>query len=179
MPGWVKYNEPLIASERYEERYVKPLSKENDIYIGSRWGTEKTYAIENLNIPENTSLLVASTRHTYSDTITSRLNLKSYCNIDGPINLREHQRVVCQVESLHRITNKYKCDKKCRSLDHASHKCPPNPYILVLDEIVSIILQTQTRLSGLSISLANFSELITQAERVIVLDNDLTDLNIE
>ncbi|CAG8810124.1 3277_t:CDS:1, partial [Dentiscutata erythropus] len=50
---------------------------------------------------------------------------------------------------------------------HASHKCPPNPYILVLDEIVSIISQTQTYLSGLSISLANFSELITQAERVI------------
>ncbi|CAG8648072.1 9423_t:CDS:2, partial [Paraglomus occultum] len=155
MPSWVKCNEPLTASEKYEERYVKPLSKENDIYIGSRWGTGKTYAMENLNIPENTSLLIVSTRHTYSDAITTRLNLKSYCDIDGPINLREHQRVVCQVESLHRITNK------------------------LLDEIVSIIAQTQTRLSGLSISLANFSELITQAERVIVLDNDLTDLNIE
>ncbi|CAG8672167.1 14546_t:CDS:10 [Cetraspora pellucida] len=143
MLGWVKYNEPLTVSERYKERYVKPLSKENDIYIGSRWGTGKTYAIENLNIPENTSLLIASTRHTYLDAITSRLNLKSYCDIDGPINLREHQRVVY----------------------HASHKCPPNPYILVLDEILLIILQTQTCLSGLSISLANFSELITQAER--------------
>ncbi|CAG8459716.1 640_t:CDS:2 [Cetraspora pellucida] len=132
MLGWVKYNKPLTASERYEERYIKPLSKENDIYIGSCWGMRKTYAIENLNIPENT----------------------------------KHQRVVCWVESLHRITNKCKCDKKCRSLDHASHKCPPNPYILVLDEILLIILQTQTCLSGLSISLANFSELITQAERL-------------
>jgi len=122
--------------------------------------------MENLNIPENTSLLVVSTRHTYSDAVTTRLNLKSYCDIDGPINLREHQRVVCQVESLHRITNKCKCDKKC--------KCPAYSYILALDEIVSVISQTQTRLSGLSISLANFSELITQAERAIVLDNDLT-----
>ncbi|RHZ54573.1 hypothetical protein Glove_426g16 [Diversispora epigaea] len=177
MPSWIKCNELFITLERYEERYVKPLSKENDIYIGSPWETGKTYAMENLNIPENTSLFVVSTRHTYSDTITTRLNLKSYCDIDGSINLREHQRVVCQVESLHRITNKCKCDngisrtKKC--------KCIPNPYILALDEIVLVIVQTQTRLSDLSISLINFSELITQAERVIVLDNDLTDLNIE
>ncbi|CAG8720354.1 9835_t:CDS:2, partial [Cetraspora pellucida] len=159
MPSWVKYDEPLTASETYEERYMKPLSKENDIYIESCWEIEKTYAIENLNIPKNTNLLVVSTRHIYSDAITTRLNLKSYCNIDGPINLREYQRVVCQIESLHRITSKCKCNKKC--------KCSPNPYILVLDEIVSIIAQTQTCLSGLSISLANFSELITQAERVI------------
>ncbi|CAG8670769.1 3779_t:CDS:1, partial [Paraglomus occultum] len=55
MPSWVKYDEPLIASERYEERYVKPLSKENDNYIGSPWETGKTYAMENLNIPENTT----------------------------------------------------------------------------------------------------------------------------
>ncbi|CAG8774115.1 23231_t:CDS:2, partial [Cetraspora pellucida] len=33
MLGWIKYNESLTTSERYKERYVKPLSKENDIYI--------------------------------------------------------------------------------------------------------------------------------------------------
>ncbi|CAI2199196.1 15064_t:CDS:2, partial [Funneliformis geosporum] len=32
MPSWVKYNELLLATETYEERYVRPLPNEGDIY---------------------------------------------------------------------------------------------------------------------------------------------------
>ncbi|CAG8760000.1 5042_t:CDS:2, partial [Cetraspora pellucida] len=69
--------------------------------------------------------------------ITTRLNLKLYTNIDGNINLLDHQRVVCQIKSLHRIINKCRCKKKC--------KYSPIPYNLWLDEIVSIIAQAHTR----------------------------------
>ncbi|RHZ45259.1 hypothetical protein Glove_682g44 [Diversispora epigaea] len=92
MPSWVKYYEFLTASETYEERYVRPLSKVNDIYIGSPWKTGKT----------------------------------------------NYGTLVCQVESLQRITNKCKCDRKC--------KCSQNPLY---------------------------------SDRVIVLETDLTDRNIE
>ncbi|CAB4431797.1 unnamed protein product [Rhizophagus irregularis] len=97
------------------------------------------------------------------------LDLKSYCDIDGNINLSDHKRVVCQIESLHRIANKCKCNKKC--------KCPPSQYDLWLDEIVSIIAQAQSHLAGQLIE--KLYKLVQDARRIIVMDNDLTDLNIE
>ncbi|GBB86024.1 hypothetical protein RclHR1_12470005 [Rhizophagus clarus] len=140
-PSWAKYNDPLTATETYEERYVRPLPDEGDIYVGSPWETEKTYVLEHLTIADDVNLLVLSTRHSYSNAVTTRLNLKSYCDVDGNINLPDHKRVVCQIESLHRITNNYKCSKKC--------KCSPIQYDLWLDEIVSIIAQTQSHLAAL------------------------------
>src|SRR5688572_5208044 len=172
MPSWVKYNDPLTATETYEERYVRSLPNEGDIYVGSPWETGKTYVLENLVIPNDVNLLVLSTRHSYSNAVTTRLNLKSYCDIDGNINLPDHKRVVCQIESLHRITNNCKCNKKC--------KCPPSQYDLWLDEIVSIIAQAQSYLIGQSIErLYKLIQLIQDARRIIVIDNDLTNLNIE
>ncbi|CAI2197194.1 9080_t:CDS:2, partial [Funneliformis geosporum] len=169
MPSWVKYNETLTATEIYKERYVRPLLNEGDIYVGSPWETGKIYVLENLTISDNVNLLVLSTRHSYSNAVTTRLNLKSYCDINDNINLLDHKRVVCQIESLHRITNNCKCNKKC--------KCPPIQYDLWLDEIVSIIAQAQSRLAGQSIE--KLYKLIQEARRIIVMDNDLTDLNIE
>ena len=169
MPSWVKYNDPLTATETYEERYVRPLPDEGDIYVGSPWETGKTYVLEHLTIADDVNLLVLSTRHSYSNAVTTRLNLKSYCDVDGNINLPDHKRVVCQIESLHRITNNCKCSKKC--------KCSPIQYDLWLDEIVSIIAQAQSHLAGQSIE--KLYKLIQEARRIIVMDNDLTDLNIE
>ena len=169
MPPWAEYNETLTATETYEERYVKPLPNEGDIYVGSPWETGKTYVLEHLTIPDDINLLVLSTRHSYSNAVTTRLNLKSYCDIDGNINLPDHKRVVCQIESLHHITNNCKCNKKC--------KCPPSQYDLWFDEIVSIIAQAQSHLIGQSIE--RLYKLIQDARRIIVMDNDLTDLNIE
>ncbi|CAI2198675.1 18784_t:CDS:2, partial [Funneliformis geosporum] len=93
MPSWVKYNENLTATEIYEERYVRPSSNEDDIYIGSPWETGKTYVLEHLTISDDVNLLVLSTRHSYSNAVTTRLNLKSYCDIDGNINLPDHKRI--------------------------------------------------------------------------------------
>ncbi|PKK55777.1 hypothetical protein RhiirC2_801526, partial [Rhizophagus irregularis] len=93
MPSWVKYNETLTATETYEERYVRPLPNEGDIYVGSSWDTGKTYILEHLTISDVVNLLVLTTRHSYSNAVTTRLNLKSYCNIDGNINLPDHKRV--------------------------------------------------------------------------------------
>ncbi|GBC33045.1 hypothetical protein GLOIN_2v1766623 [Rhizophagus irregularis DAOM 181602=DAOM 197198] len=82
-PSWAKYNESLSATETYEERYVRPLPNEGDIYVGSPWEMEKTYVLEHLTISDDVNLLVLSTRHSYSNAVTTRLNLKSYCDIDG------------------------------------------------------------------------------------------------
>ncbi|CAB4388770.1 unnamed protein product [Rhizophagus irregularis] len=157
MPSWAKYNEILTATETYKERYVRSLPNEGDIYVGSPWETGKTYVLEHLTIPDNVNLLVLSTRHSYSNAVTTRLNLKSYCNIDGNINLPDYKRVVCQIESLHRITNNCKCNKKC--------KCPSIQYDLWLDEIVSIIAQAQSHLAGQSIE--KLYKLIQDARRII------------
>ncbi|CAB4398616.1 unnamed protein product [Rhizophagus irregularis] len=130
-PSWFKYNDSLTATETYEKRYIRELPNKGDIYVGSPWETGKTYVLEHLTISNDVNLLVLSTRYSYSNAVTTRLNLKSCCDIDRNINLPDHKRVVCQIESLHRITNNCKCSKKC--------KCPPMQYDLWLDEIVSII----------------------------------------
>ncbi|CAI2179165.1 7074_t:CDS:2 [Funneliformis geosporum] len=126
----------------------------SNIYVGSPWETGKTYILEHHTISDDVNLLVLSIRYSYSNAVTTRLNLKSYCDID---------------ESLHRITNNCKCNKKC--------KCLPIQYDLWLDEIVSIIAQAQSRLAGQSIE--KLYKLIQEARCIIIMDNDLTDLNIE
>ncbi|RHZ87063.1 hypothetical protein Glove_40g139 [Diversispora epigaea] len=99
IPAWAKCDSFLTATEVYEERYVKPLLKEGDVYVGSGWETGKTYTLEHLTIPDAINLLALSTQHTYSSAITVRLNLKSYCDIETKdINLPDYQRVVCQIE---------------------------------------------------------------------------------
>jgi len=92
MPSWVKYNETLTATETYEKRYVRLLPNEGDIYVGSPWETGKTYVLEKLTIPDDVNLLILSTRHSYSNAVITRLNLKSYCDIDCNINLSDHKR---------------------------------------------------------------------------------------
>ncbi|PKY26278.1 hypothetical protein RhiirB3_441530 [Rhizophagus irregularis] len=52
-PFWVKYNEPLSATEIYEEKYVRPLPNEGDIYVDSPWKTGKTYVLEHLTISDD------------------------------------------------------------------------------------------------------------------------------
>ncbi|KAF0373855.1 superfamily I DNA and RNA helicases: PROVISIONAL [Gigaspora margarita] len=95
MLAWAKYDSPLTVTETCEERYIKSLPKEGDVYIGSPWGTGKTYTLEHLTIPDAINLLALSTRHTYFSAVRVRLNLKSYCDIDTKeINLPEHQRVM-------------------------------------------------------------------------------------
>ncbi|KAF0562285.1 superfamily I DNA and RNA helicases: PROVISIONAL [Gigaspora margarita] len=74
MPAWTKYDFPLISTEIYEERYVKSLPKESDVYIGLPWGMGKTYTLEHLTIPDAINLLALSTRHTYPSTVRNGLN---------------------------------------------------------------------------------------------------------
>ncbi|RGB31606.1 hypothetical protein C1646_763853 [Rhizophagus diaphanus] len=89
MSPWVKYNETLTATETYEEKYVRPLPNKGDIYVGSPWEMGKTYVLEHLIISDDMNLLVLSMYHSYSNAVTTRLNLKSYCDIDGNINLQK------------------------------------------------------------------------------------------
>ncbi|GBC10685.1 hypothetical protein RclHR1_09820004 [Rhizophagus clarus] len=162
-PGKVFECDPSIAEKIRRENKNTPQSSHKVK------APRKTYILENLVIPDDVNLLVLSTRHSYSNAVTTRLNLKSYYDIDGNINFSDHKKVVCQIESLHRITNKCKCSKKC--------KCSPIQYDLWLDEIVSIIAQAQSHLAGQSIE--KLYKLIQETRRIIVIDNDLTDLNVE
>ena len=40
-PSWIKYNDPLTATETYEERYVRQLPNEGDCYVGRLGKREK------------------------------------------------------------------------------------------------------------------------------------------
>ncbi|CAI2191624.1 1714_t:CDS:2, partial [Funneliformis geosporum] len=104
--SWAKYNESLSATEIYEQRYVRPLPNEGDIYVGSPWETGKTYVLEHITISDDVNLLVLSTRYSYSNTVTTRLNLKSYCDIDGNINLPDHKRVPQKDKTFRLASNK-------------------------------------------------------------------------
>jgi hypothetical protein len=85
MPAWVKCDSPLTATEVYKEKYVRPLPEKGDIYVGSPWETGKTYTLEHITVPEGVNVLMLSTRHTFSNAVSKRLNLVSYLDIDGDI----------------------------------------------------------------------------------------------
>ncbi|CAI2166628.1 17034_t:CDS:2, partial [Funneliformis geosporum] len=57
----------------------------------------KTYILKNLAIPNDVNLLVLSTHYSYSNAITTRLNLKLYYDIDGNINLSDHKRIAKRI----------------------------------------------------------------------------------
>ncbi|CAI2186954.1 10655_t:CDS:2 [Funneliformis geosporum] len=82
IPTWVKYNETLTTTETYMKRYIRPLPNQGNIYVGSPWETEKTYILKYLTISDVVNLLVLFIRYSYSNAVTTRLNLKSYCDID-------------------------------------------------------------------------------------------------
>ncbi|GBB94388.1 hypothetical protein RclHR1_23460001, partial [Rhizophagus clarus] len=162
---------PALIIDHYE---LKSLTELVYTITDEKFGKyiDKRLPGQNFNlrlIADDVNLLVLSTRHSYSNAVTTRLNLKSYFDIDGNTNLPDHKKVVCQIESLHHIANKCKCSKKC--------KCFPIKYDLWLDEIISIIAQAQSHLARQSIE--KLYKLIREARRIIVMDNDLTDLNIE
>ena len=73
------------------------MSNKSDIYVESPWKIGKTYVLEHLIISDDVNLLVLSTCYFYLNAITTRLNLKSYCDIDGNINLPDHKRVVLYI----------------------------------------------------------------------------------
>ncbi|CAI2190426.1 5947_t:CDS:2, partial [Funneliformis geosporum] len=95
-----KYNEPLSVTETYEKRYVRPLPNEGDIYVGLPWETEKTYILEHLTISDIVNLLALSTRHSYSNTITTRLNLKSYYDIDVRQSIEKLYKLIQEVRRI-------------------------------------------------------------------------------
>ena len=98
----------------YKKKYIRLLPNKGDIYIRSFWKMGKIYTLENFIIPSDVNLLALFIRYSYSNAIIIKLNLKSYCNINGNINLPDHKRVVCQIKSLYYITNNCKCNKKCK-----------------------------------------------------------------
>ncbi len=100
--------------ETYKKKYIRPLPDKGDVYIRSPQKTEKTYILEYLIISNDVNLLILFMCHSYLNAVTTRLNLKSYCDIDSNINLLDHKRVICQIESLYCIINNCKCDKKCK-----------------------------------------------------------------
>ena len=100
--------------EIYEKRYIRLLSNKGNIYVGLSWKTRKIYILEHLTISDDVNLLILSMHYSYLNAITTRFDLKLYCDIDDNINLPNHKRVVCQIESLHHITNNCKYNKKCK-----------------------------------------------------------------
>lgn len=81
----------------------------------------------------NVNSLILFIYYFYLNAVTIKLYLKSYCNINGNINLFDYKKIICQIKNLHYIINNCKYNKKC--------KYPSSQYNLQLNEIVFIIAQ--------------------------------------
>ncbi|CAI2171778.1 15816_t:CDS:2 [Funneliformis geosporum] len=78
-PSWVKYNEPLSE-------------------------TGKTYVLKHLTISDDVNLLVLSTCYSSSNAVTTRLNLKLYCDIDE-LRIKKYHGKSDPVEKAHDFSN--------------------------------------------------------------------------
>ena len=101
-----------------------------------------------------------SHRHTFSADVSRRYKVTSYTEISGNINMNEHKRVICQVESLNRI--------------RAADGC-----IIIIDEIESIMTQICSRVSHQQDAHIRFYDIIRNASKVIIMDGYLQQNTID
>ena len=89
----------------------KEYYNNSNIYLISALGTGKTELLNqwiNSNFSES-KIVYVSFRKSLTDNITSRLNLISYEDINGPINLNKTPWIACQIESINWIVNIESC----------------------------------------------------------------------
>lgn len=119
----------------------------------------------------NASIVAVSNRQTFAANFTARQNstagaaikITNYRDIDGPISLEKHKRVIVQNESVHRI-NDTRVD------------------ILIFDELVSILKQFKSTTMAKNNPTNNFivfTKLIQNAKIIICLDAYLTNADTD
>ncbi|KAF9536637.1 hypothetical protein EC957_010258 [Mortierella hygrophila] len=167
-------HEPLHADTVYNARYVKHLmlgrgrfdtAKQPSLIIRCDTGGGKTRYTEALVKANNGCKFVAvSCRRTQGSTQQARLeNFNSYQDVPGVIACN---KIAIQAESLYRLDMKFYAENT----------------IVILDELSSLIKQMcsdKTMGNKHGLNLLFFEMLIRTASRVICLDADVTDAEVD
>lgn len=149
----------------YEERFMKEYPNDETLVIKAEKGQGKTYQLEKYieaNNPE--FVLFVSFRRSLSNELMKRLakhGFVSYQDIAGPIT-NKYQRVVIQVDSLHRIKWTNKCE------------------LLVCDEIESLRSQFFADTCKFkNACLSKYEMLLESAKQCIFMDADISENTME
>jgi len=136
-----------------------------DIYLKSCYGTGKTEYMRIImeQLPANASVLFVSCRKSLSRQISTRLNMKVYGDFVGELDSKEYPRLVCQIESLNRVTGHWDfviIDEATALEGHCSQ--------------MGVDHDGKSRVKVPS----NFEKIITECNRLMVLDNDLNSMQV-
>jgi hypothetical protein len=103
-------------SSTFQSRFITPdiyvdnFKKVNTIFLKSPMFTGKTHSLPEL-FKTHQKVLIVYHRISLNEAIFNKFQkfgFKLYSKIEGPIDMDKHKRVICQIDSLHRINNK--CD---------------------------------------------------------------------
>lgn len=132
-----------------------------NIVIKSALGTGKTHYIGLLIEKWPGAVIYISNRRTLSDAIANRLGFRSYEDISGNIDIGIHPRVVCQIDSLHRISN------------------ISNATMLIYDEYCSILSHINGMTDNSVQKLTNFTDSFGFPCTRIIMDGFISDGDID
>lgn len=141
---------------------VIPDDGVSDLYIQSSWNTGKSYfnaqAIrQTLSRNKNAKIISFSGRRALSAQMCENMKATSYTEIEGMLDPDVYHNTVFQIDSIRRVPYKYSFD------------------LLILDEIAQTINQMKDNDANASM----LKYVITNAKRIIVSDNDLSERIIQ
>ena len=157
----------ITADETYNERFVRGLPLDIPVMaVKSACGTGKSRACQELikSIPDNVAIIVVSHRKALSLELCRRYShgriAYLYSDIiatEGSIDLKKYSFVVCQYESLSKVL----------AFD--------NPYVVIIDEVNSVLNQMTSTYGDSHASHRRFMNLMKRADKVLVMDGFLDD----
>ena len=156
------YYELLTNNEIYTEPVMRPYNIDCSVVaIQAALGLGKTVMLKKLyeeNYKQSNAVFITF-RRTFSAAVNREFpDFVQYNTVSGDINLELTNKLIIQVESLHRL------------------KVSIKPDLLILDEIESILSQFTSNLhKALNASFANFCWLLRNSKKVIIMDGYLSD----
>jgi len=158
LPNKLIYNEPIMRP--YTEDYPTVIYQAQ-MGVGKTEELRKLYKRDYCNSNKsNISVILTARSVNIIKAIADFPDFKSYDEIKGFINLKDNNKIACQVESIYRITTDFETI----------------PELLILDELESILNQFKSGLhKKLNSSFAKFVWLLRHSKKVIILDANLTN----
>jgi hypothetical protein len=163
------YKQEAFANTKSKVQYDEPKMREYEfngcdvLVIKAQMKLGKTQMLKKLYNDNYKSSKVAfvSFRKTFSQTVNKDFpDFVPYDDLKGSISLSKDNKIICQVESLHRMIT----------------DTEQIPDLLILDEIESILAQFSSTLhSNLNHSFSVFKWLLTYAKQVVIMDANISN----
>lgn len=153
LPSDPEYPSPTVKYiEGFNIKYSKVFKKYKSVFVRANMGAGKTEGLSDCFSDYDRILFLSCKRSLAYDTNNKFDNFELYSDIKGTIDLDIHKKVICQIDSLHRVVGM--CD------------------LLIVDEYIDLTNQLlQSKKRGESITA--FKDYLMASGKLLVMDANL------